>query len=257
MKHLNISTLIIFWLPGFPFANSEPGNLTVAPPEVGLYRTFDHSIENTKTYTNKFTDVELRCSYTSPAGKQIDFIGFFDGDGKGGGNRSSGTVWKLRFMPDEELIALTRPHWIGTSKPPYTQWKWTKIESRIGGPNFIRLPDGMLMRLPLNGLAAAGPAVEVATLTEDEATGANGMVVDDRDGSVYILVETFTPPSTPGDTKALVRVTSAGVKSTAVDFFVRRGAGDAAGVQNDLAIDQRFSFIYTPREAFDHCHWRL
>ncbi len=50
----------------------------------------------------------------------------------------------LRFVPDEELIALTRPHWIGTSKPPYTEWKWTKMESRIGGPNFIRLPNGNL-----------------------------------------------------------------------------------------------------------------
>ena len=25
----------------------------------------------------------------------------------------------LRFLPDGEMIALTRPHWIGTSKPPY------------------------------------------------------------------------------------------------------------------------------------------
>ncbi len=50
----------------------------------------------------------------------------------------------LRFMPDEELIALTRPHWIGISRPPYRQWKWTKIEQNIGGPNFIRLPDGEL-----------------------------------------------------------------------------------------------------------------
>lgn len=50
----------------------------------------------------------------------------------------------LRFMPDGELIALTRPHWIGASKPPYTDWAWTKIEGKIGGPNFIRLPDGQL-----------------------------------------------------------------------------------------------------------------
>jgi len=50
----------------------------------------------------------------------------------------------LRFMPDDELIALTRPHWIGTSKPPYTDWSWTKMKENIGGPNFIRLPDGDL-----------------------------------------------------------------------------------------------------------------
>lgn len=70
-------------------------------PDVGLYRTFERSIENNKTYTNKFANVELRCSYTSPSGQTIDFIGFFDGDGKGGGNATTGTIWKVRFMPDE------------------------------------------------------------------------------------------------------------------------------------------------------------
>ena len=50
----------------------------------------------------------------------------------------------LRFMPDGELIALTRPHWIGTSKSPYKEWSWTKINENLGGPNFIRLPNGQL-----------------------------------------------------------------------------------------------------------------
>ena len=50
----------------------------------------------------------------------------------------------LRFMPDGEMIALTRPHWIGTSKPPYREWSWTKMKHNIGGPNFIRLPNGEL-----------------------------------------------------------------------------------------------------------------
>ena len=50
----------------------------------------------------------------------------------------------LRFMPDGELIALTRPHWIGTSRPPYKEWSWTKIGENVGGPNFIRLPNGQL-----------------------------------------------------------------------------------------------------------------
>lgn len=50
----------------------------------------------------------------------------------------------LRFMPDGELIALTRPHWIGTSQSPYKEWSWTKMKHNIGGPNFIRLPNGEL-----------------------------------------------------------------------------------------------------------------
>ena len=50
----------------------------------------------------------------------------------------------LRFMPDGELIALVRPEWIGTSRAPYTDWSWTKLSHRLGGPNFIRLPSGDL-----------------------------------------------------------------------------------------------------------------
>ena len=47
-------------------------------------------------------------------------------------------------MPDEEMIALVRPGWIGNSRPPYKRWKFHKMKYRIGGPNFIRLPDGSL-----------------------------------------------------------------------------------------------------------------
>ena len=50
----------------------------------------------------------------------------------------------LRFMPDDEMIALIRPGWIGRSHPPYKWWQFHKINERIGGPNFIRLPDGGL-----------------------------------------------------------------------------------------------------------------
>ncbi len=51
----------------------------------------------------------------------------------------------LRIMPDEEMIALVRPDWIGTSRPPYTAWSFTQIAYSIGGPNFIRLPGGDLL----------------------------------------------------------------------------------------------------------------
>jgi|WetSurMetagenome_2_1015567.scaffolds.fasta_scaffold13592_2 hypothetical protein len=69
--------------------------------EVGLYRTFERSLENKNAYSNKFSDVELKCTYTSPSGLKTDFIGFFDGDGAGGGNLQSGNIWKIRFMPNE------------------------------------------------------------------------------------------------------------------------------------------------------------
>lgn len=50
----------------------------------------------------------------------------------------------LRFMPNDEMIALVRPGYIGHSMPPYKKWTWHKIAEKLGGPNFIRLPDGSL-----------------------------------------------------------------------------------------------------------------
>lgn len=70
-------------------------------PEIGLYRIFEVSIKNTKSYDNKFADVALTGVFVSPSGKVVRFPGFFDGDGKGGGDMDEGTIWKIRFMPDE------------------------------------------------------------------------------------------------------------------------------------------------------------
>ncbi|HLQ45087.1 MAG TPA: sialidase family protein, partial [Planctomycetaceae bacterium] len=56
----------------------------------------------------------------------------------------------LRFLPDGELVALVRREggntfgWIGRSRAPYTEWTWKETAHRLGGPNFIRLPDGNL-----------------------------------------------------------------------------------------------------------------
>ena len=92
------STHVIVWFCTLGLlttsANSEVVN-------VGLYRLFEARIENGKSYANKFADVDLKASYTAPSGKQWHFQGFFDGDGQGGGDSRSGTIWKLRFMPDE------------------------------------------------------------------------------------------------------------------------------------------------------------
>jgi len=53
----------------------------------------------------------------------------------------------IRFLDEQEMAVLLRRNktaWIGTSRPPYTDWVWTDTGHRIGGPNFIRLPDGSL-----------------------------------------------------------------------------------------------------------------
>jgi hypothetical protein len=72
-----------------------------ATETVGRYRLFEATVKNDRAYTNKFTDVELFVQYQAPSGRLIDFRGFFDGDGQGGGNTNTGNVWKIRFLPDE------------------------------------------------------------------------------------------------------------------------------------------------------------
>ncbi|UKM64096.1 DUF5060 domain-containing protein [Flavobacteriaceae bacterium GSB9] len=86
--------------------------------EVGLYATFEKQLENKKPYSNKFTDVELSTTFVSPSGKTTTFYGFYDGDGQGGGDAVSGTIWKIRFMPNE------------LGKWTYT-WRWS--DDTIGG----------------------------------------------------------------------------------------------------------------------------
>ena len=74
--------------------------------------------------------------YTTTDGLQWDYVTEFMAEGV--------SETTLRFMPDDEMIALVRPGWIGRSRPPYKWWQFHKINERIGGPNFIRLPDGGL-----------------------------------------------------------------------------------------------------------------
>jgi len=63
------------------------------------------------------------------------------------GRPSEATV---RFLPSGEMVALVRRDggnrrgWIGRSQPPYRDWSWKETEHQIGGPNFLRLPDGAL-----------------------------------------------------------------------------------------------------------------
>ncbi len=76
----------------------------------------------------------------------------------------------IRFLPDHTMVALARREidprhgWIGTSPPPYTQWTWTEIPHRLGGPNFLVLPDGSLLAAGRSH-APPGPTTVVARMT--------------------------------------------------------------------------------------------
>jgi hypothetical protein len=81
---------------------------------------------------------------SSRDGITYDLVTTFDIDGRP--NEAT-----LRFMPDGELIALVRREAgnrsavVGSSRPPYIEWTWHEIGHRLGGPDFIRLPDGRLL----------------------------------------------------------------------------------------------------------------
>jgi hypothetical protein len=77
----------------------------------------------------------------------------------------------LRFLPDGEMVALVRRDGagegavIGRSRPPYREWAWKETNHRVGGPNFLRLPDGTLWA---GGRAYPGGAKTVlARMTAD------------------------------------------------------------------------------------------
>jgi hypothetical protein len=74
-----------------------------------LYGVWETAVTNTRAYTNRFDcrEIELRARFVSPSARTTDFHGFHDGDGSGG---QTGTVWKLRFMP-QETGAWTCVHW--------------------------------------------------------------------------------------------------------------------------------------------------
>jgi hypothetical protein len=78
----------------------------------------------------------------------------------------------LRFLKSGELMALARREggnqrgWIGLSRTPYREWTWHEIGHRLGGPNFIELPDGSLWA-GSRGQTPQGAKTVLARLTRD------------------------------------------------------------------------------------------
>ncbi|MFI1773531.1 DUF5060 domain-containing protein [Thalassobellus citreus] len=94
---MRITYLIFLTFAFAVFSCAKPEPLE----QIGLYRTFEKTLENTNVYANKFNDVQLNTTFISPSGKTTEFFGFFDGDGKGGRDASTGNIWKMRFIPNE------------------------------------------------------------------------------------------------------------------------------------------------------------
>jgi hypothetical protein len=54
----------------------------------------------------------------------------------------------LRFNSSGEMVSLVRREggnkqgWVGTSTAPFKEWSWKELPARVGGPNFLFVPDG-------------------------------------------------------------------------------------------------------------------
>lgn len=85
-----------------------------------------------------------------------------------GGNEAT-----LRFLPDGRMVALVRREvgnqrgWIGVSPAPYTDWTWHEIGHRLGGPNFLQLPDGSLWAASRDHPPGGGTKTVIARMDLD------------------------------------------------------------------------------------------
>jgi len=81
----------------------------------------------------------------------------------------------VRFLSDGEMLAWVRRErgslngFLGSSRPPYTNWTWQEQTVRLGGPNFLVLPNGKLIGVTRGYLADRKANTTVVWLTKDGA----------------------------------------------------------------------------------------
>ena len=81
----------------------------------------------------------------------------------------------LRVLPDGEMIAWVRREresqngFLGTSRPPYQEWLWKEQPVRLGGPNFLVLPNGKMIGVTRGHLADRKANTYLAWLSKDGA----------------------------------------------------------------------------------------
>jgi hypothetical protein len=81
----------------------------------------------------------------------------------------------LRFTAEGEMIAWVRREresqygFIGTSRAPYKEWSWKEQNTRLGGPNFVVLPNGKMIGVTRGQLPGRKTNTYVAWLQRDGA----------------------------------------------------------------------------------------
>jgi len=98
MKILNIFSLALFstlQINSFSASLPEIINIRQKPDSTGLYEKLEISFNLNADYINPFDpdEIDVTVDFTSPSGKKWLIHGFYD--------YSFGTLWKIRFSPDE------------------------------------------------------------------------------------------------------------------------------------------------------------
>ena len=102
---------------------------------------------------------------------RLDAFEVFVENLRGQGQPSEATI---RFLPDRTALCLLRcdgepsSSQLGRSRPPYKEWSWQDLGVRIGGPEFLRLPDGRLFATVR--LVDGGPRTAVCRLDPEAGT---------------------------------------------------------------------------------------
>lgn len=77
----------VLWVLIFACANAQAGRVQGVPQ----WTRFEASFTSTSDYENPVQDVKMEVDFSSPSGRQITILGFWDGERN----------WKVRFSPEE------------------------------------------------------------------------------------------------------------------------------------------------------------
>jgi hypothetical protein len=85
---------------------AQGGGSSLTGATVPLWARFETSLTNVHNYTNPFTDVALRSTFTRPDKSQVTFWGFHDGDGNGGQSGNGGIALRAPLWGDPAYSGL-------------------------------------------------------------------------------------------------------------------------------------------------------
>ena len=139
-------SMVSFAVPGTPFSQPVPVNMDsrISSDSDWLWRVNWH--EQTGYGVMYQNDGDMSKAFLVQTGNGIDYqlVKALELEGK----PNEATV---KFMPDNQMIMIIRREGdnrhglLGKSIPPYRQWEWQDLGMRLGGPDFIILPDHRLL----------------------------------------------------------------------------------------------------------------